>query len=191
VTGVAGPARTSVLQEIADALRAEGGLLGAAARDPQPGAPAPHAGRVVTDLHAFVVEAVFEGHLAHHGTARVVDQDDRDLALLIGDRLYALGLERLAAAGDLVAVRALADTIALGAMAVAAGDPELEAAVWEAGVAEVAGATSPALRQGKNAARRGDPGAAQALRAAVRQDPHDVAHRHPSGGRTTAQRPVT
>ena len=39
--------------------------------------------------------------------------DDPDLALLAGDRLYALGLERLAALGDLEAVAELADVIAL------------------------------------------------------------------------------
>ncbi len=49
--------------------------------------------------------------------------DDPDLALLAGDRLYALGLERLAALGDLDAVAELADVIALCAQAHAEGDP--------------------------------------------------------------------
>ena len=40
---------------------------------------------------------------------------DRDLALLAGDYLYALGLERLAALGDLDAVRELSDLISLAA----------------------------------------------------------------------------
>ncbi len=40
---------------------------------------------------------------------------DPDLALLAGDYLYALGLERLAALGDLAAVRELSDLISLAA----------------------------------------------------------------------------
>ena len=39
--------------------------------------------------------------------------DDPDLALLLGDQLYALGLSRLAALGDLEAVAELADLISL------------------------------------------------------------------------------
>ena len=40
---------------------------------------------------------------------------DPDLALLAGDYLYALGLERLAALGDLEAIRELSDLISLSA----------------------------------------------------------------------------
>lgn len=116
-------------------LRAEGGLLAQAVRDPDPDAGTPHA--EAAGRWAFVVEAVFEGHLLHHGTSRIVAQDDPDLALLAGDRLYALGLERLAAAGDLEAVRALARTIAAGAAAAAAGDREREGVVWRTGAAAV------------------------------------------------------
>jgi hypothetical protein len=96
-------------------------------------------------------------------------RDDDDLALLAGDRLYALGLERLAAAGDLDAVRALADVIALGAAAHAAGDPELARAVWEAGAVEVGWGPDAALQAAKAAARDRDPGATDGLRAAARQ----------------------
>ena len=43
-----------------------------------------------------MVEAVREGYLLHYGDGRVVRGADPDLALLAGDYLYALGLERLA-----------------------------------------------------------------------------------------------
>ncbi len=43
----------------------------------------------------------------------MVDGADDDLALLAGDYLYARGLERLAALGDLEAVRELSDLISL------------------------------------------------------------------------------
>ena len=67
--------------------------------------------------YALVVEAVREGYLLHYAApgARVVRGADGDLALLAGDYLYALGLERLAALGDLAAVRELSDLISLAA----------------------------------------------------------------------------
>ena len=69
--------------------------------------------------------------------------DDPDLALLAGDRLYALGLERLAAIGDLESVAELADVIALSAQAHAEGDPARAEAVWDAGAAAIAGGPGP------------------------------------------------
>ena len=59
-----------------------------------------------------MIEAVREGYLLHYGEPRLLAGADADLALLAGDYLYALGLERLAALGDLEAVRELADLIA-------------------------------------------------------------------------------
>ena len=63
--------------------------------------------------------------------------------MLAGDRLYALGLERLAAIGDLEAVAELADVIALCAQAHAEGDPARAEAVWEAGARAVATGPAP------------------------------------------------
>jgi len=62
--------------------------------------------------YAFVVEAVREGYLLHYGEPRLLRGHDRDLALLAGDYLYALGIERLAALGDSAAVAVLAGLIA-------------------------------------------------------------------------------
>jgi hypothetical protein len=39
---------------------------------------------------------IFEGCRLHYGPQRVVRTADADLALLLGDQLYALGLARLA-----------------------------------------------------------------------------------------------
>ncbi len=47
-----------------------------------------------------MVEAVREGYLLHYGEPRLLAGHDADLALLAGDYLYALGIERLAALGD-------------------------------------------------------------------------------------------
>ena len=74
---------------------------------------------------------------------RVVRPEDPDLALLAGDRLYALGLERLAAIGDLDAVAELADVIALCAQAHAEGDPARADAVWDAGARGRRGRSGP------------------------------------------------
>ena len=51
-----------------------------------------------TSDYELLVESIREGYELHYGAPRVVRTDDPDLALLAGDRLYALGLERLGAA---------------------------------------------------------------------------------------------
>jgi hypothetical protein len=61
--------------------------------------------------YAFVVEAVREGYLLHYGTPRLLAGHDDDLALLAGDYLYALGIDRLAELGDTEAVAVLGDLI--------------------------------------------------------------------------------
>ena len=99
--------------------------------------PTPH-GDAAGERLALVVEAIREGYLLHYGDGRVSRTDDPDLALLAGDRLYALGLERLAALGDLDAVVALADLISMSAKAHAEGDPARADASWEAGVSALA-----------------------------------------------------
>jgi hypothetical protein len=61
--------------------------------------------------YAFVVEAVREGYLLHYATPRLLAGHDADLALLAGDYLYALGIDRLAVLGDTEAVAVLGDLI--------------------------------------------------------------------------------
>jgi hypothetical protein len=65
--------------------------------------------------YALVIECILEGYLLHFGRSRLLDTPDRDLRLLAGDYMYALGLGRLARLGDLDAVRALAELITLSA----------------------------------------------------------------------------
>jgi hypothetical protein len=80
----------------------------------------------------FVLEAVYEGYLLHYGTPRLFDGMDRDLRLLAGDALYALGLARLAESGDLPAVAELSDLIARSAQAHAEGRGAEVEALWDA-----------------------------------------------------------
>jgi hypothetical protein len=108
------------------------------------------------DDYALLVEAIREGYLLHYDSGRVVRPEDPDLSLLAGDRLYALGLARLAELGDLEAVAELADVISLAAQAHAEGDGERAAAVWDAGVRAVADGPGPDHEAAK-AAWRGVP----------------------------------
>lgn len=176
----------AALLALAARLREEGGLLARAllpggavvpADDAGLGARAaagPRAAGREGEL-ALVVEAVREGHLLHLGRSRLLDVEDPDLALLAGDRLYALGLADLAALGDVDAVRELADVIALCAQARAEDRPQLADAAWEAAAVAVGHGGSPALEAAKAAARRGDGDAPERLRAAARQLGGDVA----------------
>jgi hypothetical protein len=129
------------------ALRAEGGTLAELTRMPagsvaqHPGPPQKAAAGPRAAGHEaeyeLLLEMILEGSLLHYGSPRVVQTDDPDLALLLGDQLYALGLARLAALGDLEAVDELANVIALVAQAHAEGDPERAAAVWDAGAVAI------------------------------------------------------
>ena len=77
------------------------------------------------------VAAVREGYELHYGDPEVVRVDDPDLALLAGDRLYALGLEKLAADGDLDAIAVLCETIATCARSHAEGAHEQAQHAWQ------------------------------------------------------------
>jgi hypothetical protein len=116
----------------------------------------------------LAVAAVHEGYRLHYGRPRALPIDDPDLALLAGDRLYALGLARLAELGDLVAIAELADVIALSAQAHAGGDEELAHATWEAGSAAIGWGPDARTVAAKERARAGDPDATAALQAAAR-----------------------
>lgn len=61
--------------------------------------------------HALGLETVYEGYLVHYGRPRLFAPRDDDTALLLGDYLYAHGLVRIAASGDVEAVRELAELI--------------------------------------------------------------------------------
>jgi hypothetical protein len=80
--------------------------------------------------YALVVEAVYEGYLLHYGAPRLLAGHDPDLALLAGDYLYALGLDRLATLGDTRAVGILADLISTCARRHAEGDTEGIPDLW-------------------------------------------------------------
>ena len=143
------------LTRLAEELRGEGGLIAEAVVDPSADAPTVHDG--APEAYALLLEAIREGYEQHYGEGRVLRPADPDLALLAGDRLYALGLARLAELGDLAAVAELADVISLGAQAQAEARPAMAEEAWAAGVAAVAAGTSEGHEAEKRRWRDGAP----------------------------------
>ena len=92
--------------------------------------------------YSLVVEAVREGYLLHYGEPRLLAGHDDDLALLAGDYLYALGLDRLAALGDTAAVAILADLIGRCARLHAEGGQNSIPELWHAAATAIAGQPS-------------------------------------------------
>ena len=83
----------------------------------------PSSGRSCRSGSALGVETIYEGYLLHYGRPRLFAPPDEDVALLLGDYLYAHGLVRIAATGDLDAVAALAELISACAALRAEGEP--------------------------------------------------------------------
>jgi hypothetical protein len=88
--------------------------------------------------YALVVEAVREGYLLHYEQPRLLAGHDPDLALLAGDYLYALGLDRLAALGDNRSVGILSDLISECARLQAEGETENIPDLWRSAAEQIA-----------------------------------------------------
>ena len=65
------------------------------------------------ERYALGLETIYEGYLVHYGAPRLFAPADDDVALLLGDYLYAHGLVRVAATGNVAAVADLSELIAL------------------------------------------------------------------------------
>jgi hypothetical protein len=167
------PARA--LEELAVQLRGEESVISPHVCDPDGQVPTlgilvaggPRAAAAPSE-YAVLFESIREGYLLHYARPRVVNDADEDLALLAGDYLYARGLERLAALGDLEAVRELSDLISLVAQLHAtsqdsSGLGESSGALWLASAVAVAAGPPPGHGDAKAAVRRGDPEASRSL----------------------------
>ena len=119
--------------------------------------------------YSLVVESIREGYELHYGTSRILDGQDENLALLAGDYLYALGLERLAALGDGEAVAELSDLISLSAACHANGSEQVVPALWLAAAVAVGCGSSEAHEEAKAAVGSAGAGAAEALLESARQ----------------------
>ena len=107
------------------------------------------------EAYATVVEAVREGYLLHYGEPRLLPELDPDLRLLIGDHMYARGIEQLAGLDDRLAVNELSDLISLTAQLDAAPAPSREPAeiAWLASAVAIAVGGSEAHERAKAALR--------------------------------------
>ena len=126
----------NALQALADQLRGEDTPISPYVVDP---AERPELGELTGSAeYAFVVEAVREGYLLHYEEPRLLAGHDSDLALLAGDYLYALGLDRLAALGDTAAVTILSDLITHCARLQAEGEDPPIPNLWRTAAEQIA-----------------------------------------------------
>lgn len=134
----------NALQALADQLRAEETPISPHVVDP---AEPPTLGELAASgpgtaaapaEYALVIEAVREGYLLHYEQPRLLAGHDPDLALLAGDYLYALGLDRLAALGDTAAVAILSDLITQCARLQAEGDTAPIPDLWREAAEQIA-----------------------------------------------------
>ncbi len=87
---------------------------------------------------ALGLESIYEGYLLHYGLPRLFAPADRDTAVLLGDYLYAHGLVRIAAVGEVDVVTDLAELLSVCAQLRAEGRPG-DGAAWAATVACLGG----------------------------------------------------
>jgi hypothetical protein len=126
----------NALQALADQLRSEYTPIAPHVVDPaEPSQLGELAGG---GEYALVVEAVREGYLLHYEQPRLLAGHDSDLALLAGDYLYALGLDRLAALEDTRAVAILSDLISDCARLQAEGEAAPIENLWRRAAEEIA-----------------------------------------------------
>jgi hypothetical protein len=119
--------------------------LHGALREPREGDLEPVFSVLGEPRFALGLETIYEGYLVHYGTPRLYEPQDADAALVAGDYLYAQGLARIAALGEVEAVSDLAELISLCAQARADSRPG-DGAAWAA--------TAALLGQGRLAKAR-------------------------------------
>lgn len=119
-------------------------------------------------------EIVREGYLCHYGIPRLVESDDADLALLLGDLLYAVGLRELAALGDPGSVELLASLISLSAEMEATGLGGSTGGLWLARAVALGTGHDPAEPALVEGLLSGAPGAADRLEGRAKEVAEDA-----------------
>jgi hypothetical protein len=110
-------------ETIATEAEAESPLWGDALRPPGERELEPVFSPLAGPRYALGLETIYEGYLVHYGRPRMFQPLDDEEALMLGDYLYAHGLVRIAALGEVEVVAALADLIARCAHLRAQGAP--------------------------------------------------------------------
>ena len=123
--------------------------------------------RLAEPQHRLGLETIYEGYLVHYGRPRAFEPADEGAALVLGDYLYAQGLARIAALGEVGAVRDLAELISLCAQARADGR-DGDGAAWAATAALIG---RERLGEARSAlGERGDAGPLERLARAAAGD---------------------
>lgn len=144
-------ASAPVWQVIAREAGLESALWAAALRSPEEREETPVFSPLGPDRFALGLESIYEGYLLHYGRPRLFAPPDGDTAVLLGDYLYAHGLVRVAAHGEVAVVADLAELISLCAQLRAEGR-EGDGAAW-AGTVALLGAGDPRLEAARAALR--------------------------------------
>jgi hypothetical protein len=129
-------------------------------REPAAGELEPVFSPLAEERFALGLETIYEGYAVHYGRPRLHEAQDGDAELVLGDYLYAQGLARIAALGEVEAVADLAELISLCAQA--RGDGRTgDGSAWAATAALLGRGELAAGREALS--RRGDPGPLDAL----------------------------
>lgn len=143
---------TDLFERIAAEAAAESPLWGSALREGPDRTPV--FGPLAPERFALGLETIYEGYLVHYGRPRLFDPADDETALLLGDYLYAHGLVRIAATGELDAVAALAELISTCAHLRAEG-AEGDGDAWVGAARRLGGDPSEAAVAGAISAHAG------------------------------------
>jgi hypothetical protein len=162
---VSSSATVDLWDAIARDAIAESSLWGDALKPPGERLEDPVFSPLADERFALGLETIYEGYLVHYGEPRLFAPPDDDVALLLGDYLYAHGLVHVA--GDVEVVGDLAELISLCSQ-LRAENAEGDGALWAAtaaclGASRLDGARA-ALRL------RGDASLLDAAARAVRGD---------------------
>ncbi len=108
--------------ELVDAACSESTLWATALRPSAERAQVAVFSPLAPERFALGLETIYEAYLVHYGRSRLFDPPDEGERVLLGDYLYAHGLVRIADAGGVDAVGAMAELISRCAALRAAGD---------------------------------------------------------------------
>jgi len=111
----------SVWEEIANGAVAESPLWAEALLPPERRELLPVFSPLGKPRFALGIETIYEGYLLHYGRQRLFAPETPERALLLGDYLFAHGLVRIAAGGEVAPVADLAELISLCAQIRAEG----------------------------------------------------------------------
>ena len=111
-----------LFQEIVAAASEESGLWGDAALSTRRREPVAVFSTLAPERFALGLETIYEAYLVHYGRPRLFAPSEESERVLLGDYLYAHGLVRVAEAGGVEAVAAMAELISRCAALRAGGD---------------------------------------------------------------------